>query len=42
MNSSGQPATLGSTAAALVRLIVRKSCGHQIERDPAKMAVWVR
>jgi rRNA maturation endonuclease Nob1 len=31
--------TLGNADAAKVRLIVWcKACGHQVERDPAKMA----
>ncbi|HEY1431805.1 MAG TPA: hypothetical protein VGF39_09285 [Stellaceae bacterium] len=35
----GQPATLGSTAAAQLRLIVWcKDCRHQVEPDPAEMA----
>src|SRR5246127_2524610 len=35
----GPPATLGSTAAAGVRVIVWcKACRHQIEPDPAEMA----
>jgi hypothetical protein len=35
----GLPMTLGSAAAAQVRLIVwRKGCGHQVEPDPAEMA----
>jgi hypothetical protein len=35
----GPPATLGSTAAANVRLIVWcRDCRHQIEPDPAEMA----
>jgi hypothetical protein len=35
----GPPATLGSTAAARVRVIVWcKACGHQVEPDPAKQA----
>ena len=40
MNSySGPPATLGSTAAAQMRLIVWcKDCRHQAEPDPAAMA----
>jgi hypothetical protein len=34
----GRPATLGSTAAAGVRIIVWcKACGHQTEPDPAAM-----
>jgi hypothetical protein len=37
-STSGQPATLGTTAAAQLRLIVWcKSCHHQIEPDPAEM-----
>ena len=36
---TGPPATLGSTAAAAVRLIVWcKACRHQIEPDVAAMA----
>ena len=36
---SGKPATLGSTAAAQVRLIVWcGACGHRTEPDPAEMA----
>ena len=35
----GPPMTLGNAAAAHVRLIVCcKSCGHQVEPDPAEMA----
>ena len=35
----GPPATLGSTAAAHLRLIVRcKDCKHRAEPDPAEMA----
>ena len=35
----GPPMTLGTAAAAGVRLIVWcKSCGHQVEPDPAEMA----
>jgi hypothetical protein len=35
----GPPATLGSTAAAGVRLIVWcRDCGHQVEPDPAAQA----
>jgi Zn finger protein HypA/HybF involved in hydrogenase expression len=35
----GSPATLGSTAAAHLRLIVWcKDCHHRVERDPAEMA----
>jgi hypothetical protein len=35
----GTPATLGSTAAAHVRLIVWcKDCHHQVEPDPAEQA----
>ena len=34
----GPPATLGSTAAAGLRLIVWcKDCRHQVEPDPAEM-----
>ena len=37
---SGKPATLGSTAAAQVHLIVWcGACGHRTEPDPAEMAV---
>jgi hypothetical protein len=36
----GPPMTLGNAAAARVRLIVRcKECQHQVEPDPAEMAV---
>jgi hypothetical protein len=40
MNSErGPSATLGSSAAAGVRLIVWcKECGYQVEPDPAEMA----
>ena len=35
----GPPMTLGNTANAKVRLIVWcKTCGHQVEPDPAEMA----
>ena len=35
----GPPATLGSTAAAQVRLIIWcRECQHQVEPDPAEMA----
>jgi hypothetical protein len=35
----GQPATLGSSAAAGVRLIVWcRDCRHQVESDPAEQA----
>jgi hypothetical protein len=35
----GPPATLGSTAAAGLRLVVWcKDCRHQVEPDPAEMA----
>jgi Zn finger protein HypA/HybF involved in hydrogenase expression len=35
----GLPATLGSSAAAGVRLIVWcRDCGHQVEPDPAEQA----
>jgi hypothetical protein len=35
----GRPATLGSSAAAGVRLIVWcRDCGHQVEADPAEQA----
>jgi hypothetical protein len=35
----GPPATLGSSAAAQVRLIVWcKDCRHQVKPDPAEMA----
>jgi hypothetical protein len=35
----GPPATLGSTAAAQVRIIVWcRDCQHQVEPDPAEMA----
>jgi hypothetical protein len=35
----GPPATLGSTAAAHLRLIVWcEDCRHQVEPDPAEMA----
>ena len=35
----GPPMTLGSAAAAQVRLIVWcKACGHQVEPDPAETA----
>ena len=35
----GPPMTLGSAAAAQVRLIMWcKGCGHQVEPDPAEMA----
>jgi len=38
-SNPGRPATLGSTAAAGLRLIVWcKDCRHQIEPDPAEMA----
>jgi DNA-directed RNA polymerase subunit RPC12/RpoP len=34
----GRPATLGSSAAAGVRLIIWcKYCGHQVEPDPAEI-----
>lgn len=37
----GPPMTLGSAAAAGVRLIVWcKACQHQIEPDPAERAAW--
>jgi DNA-directed RNA polymerase subunit RPC12/RpoP len=36
---TGPPATLGSTAAAQVRLIVWcRDCRHRVEPDPAEMA----
>ena len=36
---TGPPATLGSTAAAQVRVIVWcRGCRHRIEPDPAEMA----
>jgi hypothetical protein len=36
---SGPPATLGSTAAAQARIVVRcRDCRHQVEPDPAEMA----
>jgi hypothetical protein len=36
----GPPMTLGSAAAASVRLIVWcKACGHQVEPDPAEHAI---
>jgi hypothetical protein len=36
---TGPPATLGSTAAAQARLIVRcRNCRHEVEPDPAEMA----
>ena len=36
---TGPPMTLGNTANAKVRLIVWcKTCGHQVEPDPAEMA----
>jgi Zn finger protein HypA/HybF involved in hydrogenase expression len=35
----GPPATLGSTAAAQVRIVVWcRDCRHQIEPDPAELA----
>jgi Zn finger protein HypA/HybF involved in hydrogenase expression len=35
----GRPATLGSSAAAGVRLIAWcRDCGHQVEPDPAEQA----
>jgi DNA-directed RNA polymerase subunit RPC12/RpoP len=35
----GRPATLGSSAAAGVRLIVWcRDCGHQVEPEPAEQA----
>ena len=35
----GPPATLGSTAAAGVRIIVWcRDCGHRVEPDPAELA----
>jgi hypothetical protein len=35
----GRPATLGSSAAASVRLIVWcRDCDHQVEPDPAEQA----
>jgi hypothetical protein len=35
----GSPMTLGTAAAARVRLIVWcRECGHQVEPDPAEMA----
>jgi hypothetical protein len=35
---TGPPMTLGNTANAKVRLIVWcKTCGHQVEPDPAEM-----
>jgi hypothetical protein len=35
----GPPATLGSTAAAQVRIIIWcRGCGHQVEPDPAEQA----
>jgi len=38
-SQSGSPMTLGAAAAAQVRLIVWcKTCQHQVEPDPAKMA----
>ena len=38
-SQSGPPMTLGSAAAAQVRLIVWcRGCGHQVEPDPAEMA----
>jgi Zn finger protein HypA/HybF involved in hydrogenase expression len=37
--TEGPPATLGSTAAAHLRLIVWcKDCHHRVEPDPAEMA----
>jgi hypothetical protein len=33
----GAPATLGSTAAAHLTLIVWCQCRHQVEPDPAEM-----
>jgi Zn finger protein HypA/HybF involved in hydrogenase expression len=37
--SPGPPATLGSTAAAHLRLIVWcRDCKHRVEPDPAEMA----
>ena len=38
-SAPGPPMTLGSAAAAQVRLIVWcKECGHQVEPDPVEMA----
>ena len=38
-SGSGPPATLGSTAAAQVRIIVWcRDCRHQAEPDPAELA----
>jgi hypothetical protein len=38
-SNPGPPATLGSTAAADLRLIVWcRDCRHQVEPDPAEMA----
>jgi hypothetical protein len=38
-STPGPPMTLGSAAAAQVRLIVWcKGCSHQVEPDPAEMA----
>jgi len=38
-SAPGPPMTLGSAAAAQVRLIVWcKACQHQVEPDPAEMA----
>jgi hypothetical protein len=39
MKYSGPPATLGSTAAAGVRIVVWcRACGYRVEPDPAAMA----
>ena len=36
---SGPPATLGSTAAAQARIVVRcRDCRHQVEPDPVEQA----